>query len=537
MPANYSFRFEFIDNLRSVTAGINRQFASLRGAAKSFVNEINSNRGIVGLNKIKHAAEGVFTPDRVRGFASSFVEMSDSLALSERLIVGITGNMGSLKESRAIAADLSKTSGMSLIDATKGLAKMLPLAKGNLTVAANLTKSASALAALDPTQGFEGALFALKELESGDALSLRERFGIRVPTQLEAQKIAKRDGKTVQQVMFDSMNSYLDTTYGSGQKGAGIKFLMSADANTIGGQMKRIQASIVSAMAPIIISIGPKVTSFFATLSGWLSNNQKLIANIVPPILAVGLALTGLVATTSAISAVTTSISLLTAGIGALTGIMTPLVLTVGGVALGVAALAAGAIYLWNTFSGFRGFLVGFINSVKEVGIIIFERLVAPFTSLGKIVAGIFTGDLELIKSGFKDQLRAFDFKSDMERIGKASREGYQKGVDAKPINIFGSKKKDESAAGKENIYKALGAKAAAANNTPGTNTGTSRTAADGSISGGGNGSGKNVYINIAKLVETINIHTGGLQDSASRIKEEVARALISAVNDYNYAN
>lgn len=44
----------------------------------------------------------------------------------------------------------------------------------------------------------------------------------------------------------------------------------------------------------------------------------------------------------------------------------------------------------------------------------------------------------------------------------------------------------------------------------------------------------QNMYINITKLVETLNINTTNLKESAGRIKEEVAKALLETVNDAN---
>jgi hypothetical protein len=44
----------------------------------------------------------------------------------------------------------------------------------------------------------------------------------------------------------------------------------------------------------------------------------------------------------------------------------------------------------------------------------------------------------------------------------------------------------------------------------------------------------QSIIINITKLVESLNINTTNLKDSANRIKEEVSKALLEAVNDVN---
>jgi hypothetical protein len=43
-----------------------------------------------------------------------------------------------------------------------------------------------------------------------------------------------------------------------------------------------------------------------------------------------------------------------------------------------------------------------------------------------------------------------------------------------------------------------------------------------------------NMYINITKLVETLNVNTTNLKESASKIREEVSKALLETVNDVN---
>lgn len=541
----YKFRFEFIDNIRGVTAGINRQFASMRAAAKSFMDSINANNGAAGLKRMADASMNFFNPERVQAFGRQFVDMNDELMRSEGLILAITGSNKALSEARSMALDLQKSIGVSVIDATKGLAQMLPLAKGNLKEAAKLTTLAAGLGALNKDEGFAGAAFALKELESGDALSLRERFNIRVPDKKEAEAIAKRDGKTVQQVLFDALNNHLDKTYGQGQKGQGVKTLLQIDQNTIGGQMKLITASITSALTPIIMDIGPKVQSFFSGLAIWINENREAVQRFVPPILAVIGAFAGFAAIGSIISGITAAVS----SFGVVLGVLTsPVTLVVAG----VAALAVGVVYLWNRFEEFRGALVAYFYVLREVGRIIFEYVspafkgikdwfvsigpsirnfakavfdyvIWPFKMIAKVLSSIFSFAVKQASSASPD------IKKISERIGGAAMEGYRKGVKSKQINLFGPGKKDENS-----LYSKLGIKEGA----PGALGGSGKqTKADGSISGEGTGSGKNVYININKLVESITIQSSNLADSASRIKEEVARALLSAVNDYNYAN
>jgi hypothetical protein len=44
----------------------------------------------------------------------------------------------------------------------------------------------------------------------------------------------------------------------------------------------------------------------------------------------------------------------------------------------------------------------------------------------------------------------------------------------------------------------------------------------------------QSLVINITKLVESLNINTTNLKESAQRIREEVSKALLETVNDIN---
>lgn len=206
-------------------------------------------------------------------------QYGDRLFTANALTAGITRNVDSLGEAQRRAMDLSNKTGESYLQSYEGLTKMLTVTDGNVEKASQLTKIGAALAALNPAEGFEGALFALKELEGADTMSLRERFNIRVPTQEEAKKIAARDGRTVQQVMFDSLQQYLDSNFGGGKDGAGVEYLLNIKANTIGGQMNRIANSFRNIFTPMLVPFLDKTQKFLTGIGDWLQANQGEISS------------------------------------------------------------------------------------------------------------------------------------------------------------------------------------------------------------------------------------------------------------------
>lgn len=559
--STYKFRFEFVDNIRSVAGSVKAQFAGMKAAAKSFADQVNANRGLAGFKNMAKVSSEFFNSDRVRGFAQAFVQMNDDLAISEGLILSITGSRGGLDAARQSAKDLRNSIGISVIDATKGLAQMLPLAKGNIEQASKLAVLAAGLGALNKEEGFQGAAFALKELESGDALSLRERFNIRVPDKKEAEAIAKRDGKTVQEVLFDSLQNHLDNTYGQGKKGQGVKTLLAIDQNTISGQIKQIMASMTSAFTPIIASVGPKITAFFTGVSKWMNDNKEAVEKLIPPLFTLVGVFAGFAGVSSIVSGVTTAISGAKAAIAGLPMVLGILTSPITLVVVGIAGLTAGIIYLWNRFEGFRGAVMGYIAVLREIGAIIYEFvnpafarfrkfitdlwpalkwiakgiydwLIAPFKIVAKIVGSVF----EFIKGKIKSSVKGTNLEGTMQRLGNAAREGYQKGVDAKPITLFGKKKGDKALAASSSPYAQLAANGGASAAGSGGKAGAGSSV--GAVSGEGvSGSAKDIRITINKLVETMNVSAANLPDMANKIRQEVTRALVDAVNDFNYAN
>lgn len=264
-----------MDNLekesRQTDAAVNRVFSTSNASQfESSVGRIGN-----GFNFIRNAVAALGVGVVVRDVAS----FGDRMFTANALTAGITRNVKSLTQAQQQALALSNLTGDSYLHSYEGLSKMLTVADGNVEKASQLTKIGAALAALNPAEGFEGALFALKELEGADTMSLRERFNIKVPTQEEAKKIAARDGRTVQQVMFDSLQQYLDNNYGGGKAGAGVEYLLSIRANTISGQMGRVANQFRNIFTPMLLPFLEKAQVFLKGTAEWVSQNADNIKN------------------------------------------------------------------------------------------------------------------------------------------------------------------------------------------------------------------------------------------------------------------
>lgn len=315
--ANYAFRFSVIENVTAASRRINGAFGSMRVHARQFAAGLadgyqEAMRLERGLDEVARSKDRAFSGAGMRGFQSgitrsvglvrqlvgalalvgvgaavtSVADMNDRLYTADALIAGITRSQERVNEAQRTATALSNKTGISYLNAYEGMSKMLTVTRGNVQQAGHLTKVASALAAINPAEGFEGALFALKEIEGGDTMSLRERFNIRVPTQKEAEQIAKKDGRSIQQVMFDSLQSYLDNSYGGGQKGQGVDFLLNIRANTIGGQLDRLKNSFANIITPMLLPLMERFVGALTRIGDWVAANGPRIEGMFNGVMA-----------------------------------------------------------------------------------------------------------------------------------------------------------------------------------------------------------------------------------------------------------
>lgn len=191
-------------------------------------------------------------------------------------------------------------------------------------------------------------------------------------------------------------------------------------------------------------------------------------------------------------------------------------------------AVGAAVVYAWNKFEGFRGFMYGMWEITKELGRLFWERVITPFMSFGKIVAGIFTFDTDLIASGMTDAAKFAESWSGNagERIGNAARKGWSEGL--------ADFQNDQSATAKAANTGGAGAPfggASFSSPTGGSNTGGQAKEMASNITGGGQ---RNVTINVSKLTGVETLHTVNLKEGADRVGTELIKKLTEVLNSAN---
>ncbi|MDZ7703365.1 MAG: hypothetical protein U5L04_02645 [Trueperaceae bacterium] len=231
---------------------LRRGYDKLSGAVRKVGGRI---KGAIGrITSLQGILTGALAFGAGRSFIEQTIGQADQVRRGTKLLGAVFKEQSKVNQAVSRARDLTKEiSGLSLGQAITGLEKTSLLADRNVDKAVDLVRLAKALEQTKPEESFEGALFALKELESGDTMSLRERFGLRLPTRSEAEGLAKKDGKTLKQFYVDRLRDEIDKRYAMEGK-SGMDVLFSIDRDTIKGQLSQLK----TAASDILLSIGQR---------------------------------------------------------------------------------------------------------------------------------------------------------------------------------------------------------------------------------------------------------------------------------------
>lgn len=197
----------------------------------------------------------------------------------------------------------------------------------------------------------------------------------------------------------------------------------------------------------------------------------------------------------------------------------------IGWIAAAIAALVAIGVYFWNTSAKFRAVLKGLWASFKTVFAGIGELAKQTFSAIGDLIKACFSLDGDGIDAALSKLKRGFsDYGS---QIGKAFNEAYDAEMAAAEKKEAAKKKQD----GKGGLGEIPKVEPPVVQNDPTAGT-------LGTVAGGTSGSEKirSITVNVDKLVERFEVHTTNLQGDVSRVKDMVAEALLSALNDVNLA-
>jgi TP901 family phage tail tape measure protein len=200
----------------------------------------------------------------------------------------------------------------------------------------------------------------------------------------------------------------------------------------------------------------------------------------------------------------------------------------IGWIAAAIAALVAIGVHFWNTSAKFRAVLKGLWASFKTVFAGIGELAKQTFSAIGDLIKACFSLDGDGIDAALSKLKRGFsDYGS---QIGKAFNEAYD-------AEMAAAKKGDAAKKAKEKQDGTVASGEVPHVDPPSVQPDPTAGSL-GTVAGGTSGSEKirSITVNVDKLVERFEVHTTNLQGDVSRVKDMVAEALLSALNDVNLA-
>lgn len=180
----------------------------------------------------------------------------------------------------------------------------------------------------------------------------------------------------------------------------------------------------------------------------------------------------------------------------------------IGLVVAAIGVLVGAIVYAWNHFVGFRAVVMGLWGVLKEFASIVTD----VFLGVGKTIHGVTTFNIDEIKSGATQAASAmYDAGT---RIGSA----YKQGHDA----VMADFAKEQSA----------GKAGAVTVKAKGTAPSQAETPKDISPKGATGQKVTTINVTIGNLIEKFSVQTTTISEGAGKVRELVAQALLSAVND-----
>lgn len=214
----------------------------------------------------------------------------------------------------------------------------------------------------------------------------------------------------------------------------------------------------------------------------------------------------------------------------------------IGLVVAGIAALIGVIIYAWNTFSGFRGAVVGtwewlraFGSLIKDFVVERIKQLISGISGLGQAIGYMFKGEWskawETGKNAVKELMSTDALKHASDKAGKLGAvfsKGFDDGVKMKPISLksFMPSTPPLPKMQQAGDYAGLGKTL----EQPGAGLGNAKDKVDG-ITGGG---ARNIIINLQKLFDDINIHSTTVREGVTDMEQIVTEALLRVLNSAN---
>lgn len=175
----------------------------------------------------------------LQSFAAAF-QLKADLDATTRSIEAQIGATRDFARVQSEAAGFAREFGFTQQETTAALAASVPILQSSQSSTEDILSTLARLAVLNPAEGIQGAAFALRELTSGDVLSLVERFNISKTRAYEMRDAIAAGGDAVQ-----ILSEYLDGA------GVGMDTLATRTEGATGrlNELKQAQEELALAQA------------------------------------------------------------------------------------------------------------------------------------------------------------------------------------------------------------------------------------------------------------------------------------------------
>jgi hypothetical protein len=390
---------------------------------------------------------------------------------------------------------------------------------------------------------------ALIDAQVGEFERLKE-FGIRASKQGDKVSFTFKGQTKVMKLTDEAVKDYILSLGDL----AGVSGSMAGISATTGGQLSNLSDTVTGLYLKIGTNLKPAIagtTSGLMSAVGAISSfvdwtvsgttGARVFATVI------GVVAGGLVTYGAITSALAIKTGVLTAYQWLLNTAMTAN--PIGIVIVAVGALVAGIVIAYQQFDTFRAVVDGAWASLKVVGnnikttftdipnlvikafMQIPSAIMSAFSGVGKLFSAIFSGDFkavpEIMANLGKDILKSNPLTgfgvNVAESLTKGAGDAYGKAYDETMSKAEKDKAKLKAEKGKKAGSKIQVPALAGAGSGKGLDAGISEVRSS---------APKNFYISIGNLVKDLNINTTNLTEGSAKLKEEITKLLLTAVND-----
>ncbi|MDD1504735.1 phage tail tape measure protein [Lysinibacillus sp. CNPSo 3705] len=310
---------------QSTLVGLAGAYLTAQGAAKAFDATIGN---AARYEQSEVAVKAIFNDDKK---SNAYMKMVDKMAIDSPLL-NSTDMLASSK---------------SLVAMTKNV--------DDLGKAWSIIER---LMVLDPTQGTDGAAFALKEMWQGDSLSMVERFGLNKGELNRVKKLAIPQQISEINKMLDGMGITQKTVSSMGETTLGYWAQINERVGKFMRQVGKMGNSKLGA------TLGQIVKAFDnMDLDGMAAKLDKILASLVDKAIAFGKFVWEWRKPIAYIAGAITAALGAFAIIGTISVLANPISL----IAAAISAVAVGFKALYDNSESFRGAINGIIGKVKEL--------------------------------------------------------------------------------------------------------------------------------------------------------------------------